>query len=118
MIEQQEFFVLPSSRIRAEHQRDSGIKRAGDHADQVEPAWKDRAAEMIREYALINDRFLIEDVLHYARQRWLTEPPDARAWGAATKRAKALGYIEACGYAPANTSNRSPKVLWRRPRDR
>ena len=113
MTEQQELFVAPSSRIRAEHQRDSGIKRAGDHADQQEPDWKDRAAQIIADYAAIHGRFLIEEVLPYAALRGLPEPPDARAWGAATKRAKALGYIKACGYAPANMSNRSPKILWR-----
>ena len=107
-------FSAPTARQAAETRRDLGIERAGEHADRVRALWRETAARLIRDYGRMACKpFLIEDVVPYAKRRGLEDPPDGRAWGAAAKLAKRSGYIEACGYAPANTSNRSPKVLWR-----
>lgn len=89
---------------------DDGVQRAGDHADSEEPGWTDIAADEIREYAQqASGGFLIEDVVANSRAG---TPPDGRAWGAATRKAVKAGWIVRIGYAPANSSNRSPKCLW------
>lgn len=98
----------------AERRRDVGIERAGDHADREHAEWRDRAATLIGEYAECHGRFLIEDVVPFARAQGLPDPPDGRAWGAAAQRARRVGLIRSCGYAPARSSNLSPKVQWER----
>ena len=100
----------------AEARRDLGIERVGNRADRVEPAWRERAAGLIRQFS--NERacgqpFLIEDVVPFARSAGLPDPPDGRAWGSAVQSAKRRGYIVSCGFRRARTSNLSPKVLWR-----
>lgn len=97
-------------RYLAEAKAEDGIQRAGDHADAEEPGWTDIAAEEIRDYARsTGEPFLIEDVVAISRAG---PPPDGRAWGAATRKASRAGWIVRIGYAPANSSNRSPKCLW------
>lgn len=82
-----------------------GIRRARDHAESATPGWTEGAARAIRDYAARGAAFLIEDVTY-------TPPPDGRAWGAATRLAVKRGWIKKVGYAPANSSNKSPKCLW------
>lgn len=98
---------------------DAGIKRAEDHAERTEPGWVDRAAEAVREVAqvaaahFVNGEFTVEQA-RALNGSDLPPPPDGRAWGAVTRRALVLGYIEPTGgYAPAASSNGSPKRLYR-----
>jgi hypothetical protein len=106
--------TTPTPRRVAEIKRDIGIERAGDHADREHEAWRDSAARLINAYACTHGDFLVEDAAEYAYARSLPLPPDGRAWGAAVRLAKSRGYIVACGYRAAKSSNLSPKVLWRR----
>lgn len=96
--------------------RDDGIERAGDHADREHLEWRERAATLLEAYADKQVRgkpFLIEDATQFAYDAGLPVPPDGRAWGAAVRLAKSKGFIVACGYRAAKSSNLSPKVLWR-----
>lgn len=94
----------------AEAKRDIGLARCEQSAGVP---WIDRAAELVVRYARKHDRFLVEDVRAAAAAHAMIEPPpNLKAWGAAVQRARSLGAVRACGYAPANSSNRSPKVLW------
>ena len=98
---------------------EAGAQRAADHADRIDPGWQDRALEMLREYLKVRETFLEKRFLGEEFRGWATEifgldePPDARAFGAVFKRASRDGLIESVGFAPANSSNRSPKTLWR-----
>lgn len=112
---QHDLFTPPTRRQRAEQRRDIGIERSGQHAERIEPDWIDSTVEMIGRYCRIHTGpFLAEDVRSFADVRRHPAPPDGRAWGAAMKRAKSKGMIRSIGFAPANSSNRSPKVLWER----
>lgn len=94
-----------------------GIASSAEHAGKE---WQDQAVAAARMFVRWNDRvyagqpFIMEDVRHWCEAR-IDAPKEARAWGAATRRLKAEGIIEPTGfYALANSSNRSPKPLYRR----
>ncbi len=94
----------------AELKRDIGLARVETSAGRP---WVERAAELVIRYARKHGPFLCEDVRQAACEyRMIESPPNSKAWGAAVKLAQHRGHIRAIGYAPANSSNRSPKVLW------
>jgi len=91
-----------------------GIERAGEHADRCSSDWVEEAAEALG-WAATQHRggagFTIEQLRQLCSA--LPEPPDLRAWGAATRRATRLGYvIKTDGFALAASSNNSPKPLY------
>jgi hypothetical protein len=101
--------------INASERRDLGIETAHANAEDKTPGWTDRAlAYVVRFLEGRGDRtFLTEDVRAFAESCGLAYPPDGRAWGAVTQKASRRGIIDKVGYAPAKSSNLSPKVLWR-----
>lgn len=90
--------------------RDDGIQRAGEHAGDV---WRRRAHGYLLEYIATHGErsFLAEEVRDFAST--LEAPPDGRAWGVVFQNAARAKLIIKAGYAPAKSSNLSPKVLWR-----
>lgn len=99
---------------------DLGAERAAHRAERNSPGWIDVAAEKIRDYVRLDAAgmamdFTIEKARQWAADKNLPAPPDARAWGHVTRRAVKLGYIVETGeYAPAASSNGSPKRLYRK----
>jgi hypothetical protein len=92
-----------------------GMARAVKRAGEI---WKRQAIGLSLAYLAHtrftnpNWRFLIEDVRSWCEQRGLPDPPDKRAWGAIATALKKGKHIQKVGYAPAMSSNTSPKVLW------
>jgi len=94
----------------AELRRDLGISRAAHAAERRSPGWEEEALAQIGAYATRNAYFLAEDV----RATFGTPAHvDGRAWGGVFRQAVKAGLIVSDGFAPANSSNRSPKVRWR-----
>lgn len=61
------------------------------------------------------DVYTVEQMREWAKAKGLPDSPDARSWGAVTRAAIRQGVIEPTGgYAPARSSNGSPKRLYRR----
>lgn len=91
------------------------MARAVDHANRVESEWSGQALGLLVAFAKSNGGpFLIEEARRYAESNGLPLPPDARSWGAVTRRAKGKGRIEKTGGASAAaSSNCSLKPLWR-----
>lgn len=93
--------------------RDSGIKRAVDHANREEPVWSEKAFNFLREYIRSNREFMVEQ-LRSASTGKVPEPPTTRAWGGIVVRAKKMGLIKRKGYR--KTSNKkahcTPATLW------
>lgn len=105
----------PLRMARARRRADTGIARSAQRAERCAPGWMDLAIEALRRYALSAAKpFTVEAArAHFAAA--LTPPPDERAWGAVTRIARQRGVIEHTGsYAPADSSNGSPKPLYRR----
>lgn len=100
-----------TARRAAEHRRETGIARAQRNAGHD---WQERAIGYLLEWIAAGNRgpFLCEDVRAFAERSGLDAPPTKRAWGAVMTAAKGRGVVRAVGYAPANSSNRSPKVSW------
>ena len=99
------FTTTPESR------RDLGMARVQRAADDAVASWTERAAAYLRDYARTThgQPFLVEDAAEVSR---LPAPPNAKAWGPAAQLAARMGWIRRAGYAPARSSNRSPKCLW------
>lgn len=100
-----------AARERAER----GMQAAVDHANAVESEWSGQALGLLVAFARqVGRPFLIEEARKWAEDNGLPPPPDARSWGAVTRRAKAKRRIEkTSGAAAAASSNCSLKPLWR-----
>lgn len=101
---------------------DLGAERAANKAERAAPGWIDAAAERVRDFTRHNllgmtGEFTVETAREWAASMGFKAPDgaDARAWGHVTRLAVRLGYIEPTGgYAPAASSNGSPKRLYRK----
>ena len=95
----------------ARARRDDGIQRSGDHAGDT---WRRGARGYLLEYlATHQGPFMAEDVRQYAETHGFAFPPDGRAWGVVFQSAARDRLIVKVGYAPAKSSNLSPKVQWK-----
>jgi len=92
----------------------AAAKSAADHADREIPLWTIRAGAHFRHFAVMVKRpFLTEEARKHAEALGLPIPPDGRAWGHVAKAAQRNGVVVSAGFAAAQSSNGSPKVLWR-----
>lgn len=100
---------------QAQERRDVGIERAEDHANAVEEGWSEAAYSHLFDFCKTvresKRRFIVEEVRAYALERGFTCASE-RAWGAVIQRAARRGLIVKIGYAPAKSSNLSPKCQW------
>jgi hypothetical protein len=78
--------------------RDAKIAQAVEHADDVTPAWSERAYAFLVDYARHNQDFTIEDV-RLASAGLVSEPPHARAWGGVAMRASREKLLVPIGFA-------------------
>ena len=97
--------------VDALQRRDTGMARVEQSAGTD---WIDDATAYLREYArrARGEPFLIEDAIEVYTG---TRPPNPKAWGPAAMMAAKRGWIRKAGYAPARSSNLSPKTLWQAP---
>ena len=103
--------------IEAAARRDLGMARAQLGAERKEPGWTENAVNLLRAFADRQDEpFLAETFVRHCEgpPGLLPAPKDGRAWGPVFQVAARRGFVVRAGYAPAVTSNLSPKPLWRR----
>jgi hypothetical protein len=99
--------------VRAARRARAGQRRAGDHAERVRAGWIDAACAAVVAFAVRQaSPWLLEQARTHAEAQGLPAPPDKRAWGAVSQTLKRRGQIASVGYAPAASSNGSPKCLW------
>jgi hypothetical protein len=67
----------------------AGAKLALDHAEAMDPGWKDRAYAYLLVFVAVHrgQQFMAEDIRGFAYSRGLPKPPSERAWGSIIKRA-------------------------------
>lgn len=98
----------------ARHRAQRGMHSAQSHAEREVPGWASGAYRLLTRFLVErNSDFTIESFRWWAATNGLPDPPDARAFGGVTQRAIREGFIERVGYAPAASSNGSPKPLYR-----
>jgi hypothetical protein len=101
---------------QAEARRDAGMELAVEKADRDREGWSGDALDCVEMFCKAHGaghQFLTETVRLYAETFAIIEAPEnERAWGAVMRRAAKDGLIRKAGYAPAASSNLSPKVLW------
>ena len=101
---------------QAIRQGEQGALAAAQHADWDSMGWTQKASVLFLDYArdvMLGQPFLTEDARAWAESKGLPPPPDNRAWGFIAKAMRESQHIAFAGYAPAKTSNGSPKCLWR-----
>lgn len=102
--------AVPTAR-QSRQQLELGLAQV---AESSGAAWRERALGYVREFvARVNGPFLAEDIREFAQERGFADPPDARAWGVVMQRAAREHIVQSFAYAPARSSNGSPKVLWK-----
>lgn len=92
--------------------RDAGMASVAEHAEQSSPGWGARAFASVRDHYIFFGEsvpFTMEQARRWAYGMGLEEPPDDRAWGPVTRKLVRDGILEPVGYAPAESSNGSPK---------
>lgn len=95
----------------ARSRRDDGIKRASRDRD-----WQIAAYCLLQQWVAMHRvckrSFLTEAFRAWAEGKGLSPPHDGRAYGGVVQKAVKDGLVMKAGYAPAKSSNLSPKVLW------
>lgn len=93
--------------------RDVGIAQAEQHAESVDPGWKDVAFGMLQEFcnARRGCRFTSEDVRRWCELRGF-ESPVPKAWGGIFQKAARRQLIRKTGTAIARQRHGSPCPQW------
>jgi len=85
-----------------------GARQAASRASKIDAGWRSEALAAVREHARRYPSFLSEHVRVH-----IPDGADRRALGHIVKEAERLGWIKADGFAPAASSNGSPKTAWK-----
>lgn len=103
----------------AKANRDAGIAKALENADQAAPYnWSDKAYNYAKEYILnkhVGARFQVEDIRMQAEQeRKVMPPPSARAWGGIIVKIRNEKLIMAIGTEPVINpkAHRANATVW------
>lgn len=92
----------------------AAAKASADRANKEIPLWTVKAEAHFRHFAeMVKRPFLTEEARKHAEELGLPSPPDGRAWGHVAKAAQRNGIVVSAGFAAAQSSNGSPKVLWK-----
>jgi hypothetical protein len=91
---------------------DEAISRVARNTEKRVPGWVDMAVAKLADYARTAGTFTI-DTARAAIATSIPDPPDLRAWGQVTRKARKDGLIVPVGMAQAASSNGSLKPLYR-----
>jgi len=84
------------------------------HAESDAPGWAAQCYSLLCEYAATQHEFQIEQFRAWAYAHGLPKPDEERAFGPITQKAIRHSVIVRTGYAPAESSNGSPKATYTR----
>ena len=94
-----------------------GAATAEANANRKHAGWSEYAYASLIDYGLAHGagwKFQTSQVRQWAEAEGLLPPPDKRAWGAITTKAKRAGLIVCAGFAQAldPASHGSPMYVW------
>jgi hypothetical protein len=94
-------------------QRDTGIAQAEQHAERLDPGWKDTAFAMLRGFCQERRgcHCTSEDIRRWCELRGF-DSPVPKAWGAVVQKAAKAGLIKRIGFGLAKQRHGSPCPLW------
>lgn len=99
----------------AQARADTGMKRAEEHVERIEPGWCELACDAVRRYSSVQHGVFTLEMLRLVMEKELPPVPEKRVWGVVTRMAIKRGLIERVKgqYFPAASSNNSPKAVYR-----
>lgn len=100
---------LDAAAVRA----NAAILAVAAKAERKSAGWVERALAELGEFARSTKGTFTIEQARAAIEGRLPKPHDLRAWGRVTRSARSKGVIVQDGYAPAASSNGSPKPLYR-----
>jgi hypothetical protein len=113
---QLELIERPSPIVRASQRAVAGMDRVRDAVESESPGWSEKALDAVRRFAAQQAGMFTTEGMRSVIQKELPATTRLRVWGPVTKAAVAKGYIEPVkgAFAPAASSNGSPKRMYRR----
>lgn len=106
--------MQPIDLAAARAQRDAGMQRAIEHAEDLNEDWSEQAYDFLIAFAQRNATFQSEDVSDASKRvTGFPQPPTDRAWGSIYTRAARAGVIEQHGIARSRRRHASVCILWR-----
>lgn len=107
----------PRRRTKGDQLKEEGIRRAKEHADDVEPRWSDQAYEAVMNWVRqqpAGTTFVAFDVRERVRGV-VPEPPNLRAWGSVFQRVIRSGAVKFAGHviSPDPVTHSCPVRQWR-----
>jgi hypothetical protein len=108
--------LQPKLPFTATQLRDTGMKMALEHAEQITESWGDKCFELLKQYLELNrEKFLTEYFRTWCETgNRIAEPPSKRAYGGVMSRAARAGLIRSTGYAPTSNpkAHCAPTNVW------
>lgn len=98
----------------ARAERDDGIKRAVDHAEEDCPGWAELALQFIKVHCAKNRgaRFTGLQLREASIAYGLIQPENSKAWGGPISRAARAGTLKRVGTVPDPNRHCNPVPLW------
>lgn len=92
------------------------MERVSDAVEAESPGWSAKALDAVKRFAAAQAGLFTTEAMRGVIESELPPTNRLRVWGPITKTARAKGYIEQVkgAYAPAASSNGSPKPLYKR----
>lgn len=102
----------------AEKEKQEGIERAAKNANRKHGDWIDKAYAFLISWLYkqpSKHKFMLEEV-RAAATGFVPEPPDNRAWGAVSQKAKKDKLIKCVGWGQTSSkkSHRCPSAIWQK----
>ena len=96
--------------------RDEGIATATESAERANPSWAETAFTYLQQWLRLkgSTRFQSEELVKWAHEVGLVEPPNKKAWGGVIQKASRKQLITRVGYGQHKNkkSHACPSSIW------
>lgn len=108
------FFDIKKSRSDGQILRDRGMKRALQHAEEVDEGWNVKALGFLYIYAKNHPGRFSGEMVRIEARGTVLEPPSLRAWGGILATGARRGWIRQVGYIHVDNprAHRANAALW------